>query len=135
MNPLKTLFNKVFEATPQGEVRAEAAKEDEGFEWNPEEEVVPPTLANASSWKRTNVQESAPPFADSRIAESSPSLPAPSFERNQPDPASRWRGIDRHPLVCHRHQTRRIKQKYDGPLAAPTRAGLSMTDQIGRAHV
>ena len=85
MNPLKTLFNKVFEAAPPAVVRDEVSKEEEGFDWNPEEEVVPPTVANAVSWKRTNVEEMPPLAAAASIAESNPSLPSPSFEWNQPD--------------------------------------------------
>ena len=86
MNPLKTLFNKVFDATPPAEVRADASKEDDGFEWNPEQETVAPTVANASSWKRGGVQDDGPirSVPDPSIAESAPSLPAPAFEAHEP---------------------------------------------------
>ncbi len=86
MNPLKNLFNKVFDATPPAEPRADASKEDEGFEWNPEEETVAPTVTNAASWKRRGVQDDEPVGAhhDSSVAVSAHSLPAPAFEAHQP---------------------------------------------------
>ena len=55
MNPLKNLL-KVFEATPPAKAR-EAQGEDAAFEWNPEEEVVAPTSARATSWKRSDAAD------------------------------------------------------------------------------
>lgn len=51
MNPLKTLFNKVFESTPPQDPLVLPREEPE-FEWNPDEETVAPTSARALSWRR-----------------------------------------------------------------------------------
>jgi len=84
MNPLKNLFNKVFESTPpEG---ASAPKEDSSFEWNPDEETVAPTSSRATSWKRGDTADESPRRAlgeatPEAIAASAHSLPTPEFER------------------------------------------------------
>lgn len=84
MNPLKNLFNKVFESTPpEGAV---APKEDSSFEWNPDEETVAPTSSRATSWKRGDTADESPRGAlgeatPEAIAVSAHSLPTPEFER------------------------------------------------------
>ncbi len=87
MNPLKNLFNKVFESTPpEGAV---SPKEDSSFEWNPDEETVAPTSSRATSWKRGDTADESPRGAPGEatpeaIAASSHSLPIPEFERVKP---------------------------------------------------
>lgn len=87
MNPLKNLFNKVFESTPpEG---AGAPKEDSSFEWNPDEETVAPTSSRATSWKRGDTIDETPRRAQGEptpeaIAASAHSLPTPEFERVKP---------------------------------------------------
>ena len=83
MNPLKTLFNKVFDLAPPSS--GPDSKEDAEFEWNPEDETVAPTSAPATSWKRGNTDDGATKLtADAThgdIAASAHSLPTPMFEK------------------------------------------------------
>jgi len=85
MNPLKNLFNKVFDQTPpQGP--ADASKEDAAFEWNPDQETVAPTTARATSWKRGDTPDDGPlrtpgEPTDADIAAAAQSLPTPTFEK------------------------------------------------------
>lgn len=84
MNPLKNLFNKVFESTPP--LGAGAPKEDSSFEWNPDEETVAPTSSRATSWKRGDTADESPrgtlgEATPEAIAASAHSLPTPEFER------------------------------------------------------
>lgn len=86
MNPLKTLFNKVFDQTPPSDP-ARALGEDAGFEWNPDQETVAPTSARATSWKRGDTPDEGPirvpgEPTDADIAAAAHSLPAPTFERS-----------------------------------------------------
>lgn len=87
MNPLKNLFNKVFESTPpEGAV---SPKEDSSFEWNPDEETVAPTSSRATSWKRGDTADESPRLAPGEatpeaIGASAHTLPAPEFERVKP---------------------------------------------------
>jgi hypothetical protein len=88
MNPLKTLFNKVFDQTPPAS-SANTAGEDAGFEWNPDQETVAPTTARSSSWKRGDTSDEAPirvpgEPTDADIAAAAHSLPTPTFERSSP---------------------------------------------------
>ena len=88
MNPLKNLFNKVFEATPT-EGAASAPKEESAFEWNPDEETVAATSARQTSWKRGEAAEGGPRRAagdasHEAIAASAQSVPVPEFERPKP---------------------------------------------------
>ena len=85
MNPLKNLFNKVFDQTPPAD-SANAPHEDAGFEWNPDQETVAPTTARATSWKRDDTADEAPirvpgEPTDADIAAAAHSLPAPTFEK------------------------------------------------------
>lgn len=85
MNPLRNLFNKVFDQTPPAD-SANAPKEDAGFEWNPDQETVAPTSARATSWKRDDAADDAPirvpgEPTDADIATAAHSLPAPTFEK------------------------------------------------------
>jgi len=87
MNPLKNLFNKVFESTPQE--GAGTPKENSSFEWNPDEETVAPTSSRATSWKRGDAADEGPRRAlgeatPEAIAASAHSLPTPEFERVKP---------------------------------------------------
>ena len=89
MNPLKTLFNKVFDSPPPPSDAADALKDDGAFEWNPDEEVVAPTSALATSWKRGGTSDDAPSpaFGEATPVDQTPSahdLPKPTFERNPP---------------------------------------------------
>ena len=85
MNPLKNLFNKVFDQTPpQGP--AGASKEDAAFEWNPDQEAVAPTTARSTSWKRGDTPDEGPlrvpgEPTDADIAAAAHSLPTPTFEK------------------------------------------------------
>ena len=87
MNPLKNLFNKVFESPPpEG---ASAPKEDSSFEWNPDEETVAATSSRATSWKRGDTTDESPRRAPGEatpeaIAASAHTLPTPEFERVKP---------------------------------------------------
>jgi len=86
MNPLKNLFNKVFESTPPADTNA--PKEDTAFEWNPDEETVAPTSSRATSWKRGDTSDENPRIASGdaspeAIAASAHSLPKPEFERSK----------------------------------------------------
>lgn len=85
MNPLKTLFNKVFDSTPPVDL-SDASKEDAAFEWNPDEETVAPTSARTTSWKRGDTPDEGPSrvpgeATDADIAASGHNLPTPMFER------------------------------------------------------
>jgi len=85
MNPLKNLFNKVFDQTPP-QSPADPSKEDAAFEWNPDQETVAPTSVRASSWKRGDTPDEAPLRApgeptDADIAAAAHSLPTPTFEK------------------------------------------------------
>ena len=87
MNPLKNLFNKVFESTPPEGTGA--PKEDSSFEWNPDEETVAPTSSRATSWKRGDAVDETPRRAQvdatpEAIAASAHTLPTPEFERVKP---------------------------------------------------
>jgi hypothetical protein len=87
MNPLKNLFNKVFESTPPSD--AGTPKEDSSFEWNPDEETVAATSSRATSWKRGDTADESPRRAlgeatPEAIAASAHSLPTPEFERVKP---------------------------------------------------
>ncbi len=91
MNPLKTLFNKVFDSTPPVDSTAEASKEGAAFEWNPEEEAVGPTSATGTSWRRGNTPDDGPrrvhgEATDSDIAASAHNLPTPLFEKHSSSP-------------------------------------------------
>ena len=84
MNPLKALFNKVFDSTPPVDL-SNAPKEDAAFEWNPDEETVAPTSARTTSWKRGDTQDEGPSrvpgeATDADIAASAHNLPTPMFE-------------------------------------------------------
>ncbi|MEO8499997.1 MAG: hypothetical protein ABI565_03725, partial [Vicinamibacteria bacterium] len=84
MNPLKNLFNKLFEQTPPNS--ANAPKEDVSFEWNPDQESVAPTTSRATSWRREDSSDEAPVRVpgeptDEDIAAAAHSLPAPTFEK------------------------------------------------------
>lgn len=85
MNPLKNLFNKVFDQTPpQGP--ADASKEDAAFEWNPDQETVAPTTARSTSWKRGDTPDEGPlrtpgEPTNADIAAAAQSLPTPTFEK------------------------------------------------------
>ncbi len=89
MNPLKTLFNKVFD-TPPPSAAADALKDDGAFEWNPDqedEEIVAPTSALATSWKRGSTLDDVPSPAPGEatpadLAASAHDLPKPTFERS-----------------------------------------------------
>ncbi len=87
MNPLKNLFNKVFESKPpEGAV---SPKEDSSFEWNPDEETVAPTSSRATSWKRGDTADESPrrglgEATPEAIAASAHTLPTPEFERGKP---------------------------------------------------
>jgi hypothetical protein len=86
MNPLKNLFNKVFESTPSVESPT-VPQEDAAFEWNPDEETVAPTSARAVSWKRGDTPDEGPQrvageATDADIAASAHNLPTPMFERS-----------------------------------------------------
>ena len=71
MNPLKNLFNKVFESTPPSD--AGTPKEDSSFEWNPDEETVAATSSRATSWKRGDTADESPSWANnSRRGRSTP---------------------------------------------------------------
>jgi hypothetical protein len=91
MNPLKNLFNKVFDQTPpQGP--ADASREDAAFEWNPDQETVAPTSVRSTSWKRGDTPDEAPLRAPGEptgadIAAAAHSLPTPTFEKMPPKPA------------------------------------------------
>ncbi len=85
MNPLKALFNKVFDSTPPVDL-SNAPKEDAAFEWNPDEETVAPTSARTTSWKRGDTPDEGPSrvpgeATDADIAASAHNLPTPMFER------------------------------------------------------
>ena len=85
MNPLKNLFNKVFDQTPPAGP-ADPSKEDAAFEWNPDQETVAPTSARATSWKRGDTSDEAPlrvpgEPTDADIAAAAHSLPTPTFEK------------------------------------------------------
>jgi hypothetical protein len=87
MNPLKTLFNKVFDTAPPES--AKPPSDDAAFEWNPEEETVAPTSAKTISWKRGDTPDEGPKripgeATDADIAASAHNLPTPMFERNSP---------------------------------------------------
>ncbi len=84
MNPLKTLFNKVFDSAPPADP-SNAPKEDATFEWNPDEETVAPTSARTPSWKWGDApDEGRSRFlgeaTDADIAASVHNLPPPMFE-------------------------------------------------------
>lgn len=88
MNPLKNLFNKVFDQTPP-QSPADAPREDAAFEWNPDQETVAPTTARSTSWKRGDTPDEAPRSApgeptNADIAAAAQSLPAPTFEKAAP---------------------------------------------------
>lgn len=91
MNPLKNLFNKVFESTPpEGAV---SPKEDSSFEWNPDEETVAPTSSRSTSWKRGDTADESPrrglgEATPEAIAASAHTLPTPEFERVKPSTRS-----------------------------------------------
>ena len=85
MNPLKNLFNKVFDQTPP-QRPADPSGEDAAFEWNPDQETVAPTSARATSWKRGDTPDEAPQRfpgepTDAAIAAAAQSLPTPTFEK------------------------------------------------------
>ena len=85
MNPLKNLFNKVFDQTAPAEPVKPPA-EDAAFEWNPDQETVAPTTARAASWKRSEADDEAPVRVsgepgEAEIAAAAHSLPAPTFEK------------------------------------------------------
>lgn len=85
MNPLKNLFNKVFDQTPP-QSPADASKEDAAFEWNPDQETVAPTSVRATSWKRGDTPDETPlrvpgEPTDADIAAAAHSLPTPTFEK------------------------------------------------------
>ena len=87
MNPLKTLFKKVFDSAPPIDPTADASKEGAAFEWNPEDEAVAPTSATGTSWKRGNIPDDGPrrvhgEATDSDIAASAHNLPTPMFEEH-----------------------------------------------------
>ena len=85
MNPLKTLFTKVFDQAPPKDA-ANASKEDAAFEWNPEEEAVAPTSAQTPSWKRGGVAEIVEKPEVAATAKepvvSGHDLPSPTFDRH-----------------------------------------------------
>ncbi|MBX7184527.1 MAG: hypothetical protein K1Y01_05210 [Vicinamibacteria bacterium] len=88
MNPLKNLFNKVFDQTPP-QSPADAPREDAAFEWNPDQETVAPTTVRSTSWKRGDTPDEAPHRApgeatNADIAAAAQSLPAPTFEKAAP---------------------------------------------------
>ena len=61
-------------------------KDDGAFEWNPDDEIVAPTSALATSWKRGDTPDDVPrPTAD--LAASAQDLPRPTFERHPPTDA------------------------------------------------
>jgi hypothetical protein len=87
MNPLKTLFQKVFETTPPEDV-PETPKVEVPFEWNPDEAVAP-TSARTTSWKRGDAADEADHRAeevahraagDVAAGMAAHNLPAPMFE-------------------------------------------------------
>jgi hypothetical protein len=87
MNPLKTLFQKVFETTPP-EDAPETPKVEVPFEWNPDEAVAP-TSARTTSWKRGDAADEAAHRAeeaahraagDAAAGIAAHNLPAPMFE-------------------------------------------------------
>lgn len=85
MNPLKNLFNKVFDQAPP-QTPVDAAKEDAAFEWNPDQETVAPTSTRSASWKRGDTPDEAPlrvpgEPTDEDIAAAAHSLPTPTFEK------------------------------------------------------
>ena len=85
MNPLKNLFNKVFDQAPP-QSPADPSKEDAAFEWNPDQETVAPTSARSISWKRGDTPDDAPVRVpgeptDADIAAAAHSLPTPTFEK------------------------------------------------------
>lgn len=85
MNPLKNLFNKVFDQTPP-QSPADPSREDAAFEWNPDQETVAPTSARSTSWKRGDTPDEAPVRVpgeptDADIAAAAHSLPTPTFEK------------------------------------------------------
>ena len=85
MNPLKNLFNKVFDQTPP-QTPADPSREDAAFEWNPDQETVAPTSARATSWKRGDTPDEAPVRVpgeptDADLAAAAHSLPTPTFEK------------------------------------------------------
>jgi len=85
MNPLKNLFNKVFDQTPP-QSPADPSKEDAAFDWNPDQETVAPTSVRATSWKRGDTPDEAPlrvpgEPTDADIAAAAHSLPTPTFEK------------------------------------------------------
>jgi hypothetical protein len=87
MNPLKTLFRKVFDSTPPTGT-TDAATQDAAFDWNPDEETVAPTSARATSWKRGDTVDESPAqvageATHAEIAEAAHSLPTPVFERDR----------------------------------------------------
>lgn len=86
MNPLKNLFNKVFDQTPP-QSPADASKEDAAFEWNPDQETVAPTSVRSTSWKRGDTPDEGPlrvqgEPTDADVAAAAQSLPTPTFEKN-----------------------------------------------------
>jgi hypothetical protein len=88
MNPLKTLFNKVFDSTPAVDL-TDDSKQEAAFEWNPDQETVAPTSARATSWKRGGAPDESPEHVQgdtthAEIAASAHSLPTPLFEKNAP---------------------------------------------------
>jgi hypothetical protein len=88
MNPLKTLFSKVFDPAPPGD-GANAVKDDGAFEWNPDDEIVAPTSVRAASWKRGDTPDDVPgpvqaEAMTAELATSAHDLPKPTFERTPP---------------------------------------------------
>ncbi len=88
MNPLKNLFNKVFDQSPP-QTPADSSKEDAAFEWNPDQETVAPTSVRSTSWKRGDTPDEAPLRAPGEpsgadIAAAAHSLPTPTFEKVSP---------------------------------------------------
>jgi hypothetical protein len=85
MNPLKTLFNKVFESTPQVDATI-PPKGETAFEWNPDAETVAPTSSRAASWRRGDTPDPEPPRTSgerTRADLAASSLPQPTFERSE----------------------------------------------------
>jgi len=81
MNSLKNLLNKVFESAPPAN-SPNPPREESAFEWNPDEETVAPTSAQAPSWRRNDTvdevsRRAADPGPD--LVALSPAPPAPVF--------------------------------------------------------
>jgi hypothetical protein len=84
MNPLKTLFQKVFETTPPEDV-PQAPKVEVPFEWNPDEAVAP-TSARTTSWKRGDAADEADHRAEEAAHRAAGDVAAGMAAHNLPTP-------------------------------------------------